>query len=203
MGGVIFFLVNFFFTRGGFQFVFIKAYTTFAISGVRRGLGDKGGILGIFFPCIGINRKNKHSGSSAFGFLYSEYCSNHESAGGWGRFFSCVLNLKRFVSNKCGWAKGRGGGRGEGAGLGFMHSVYDCTMQHIYIGLPAASCSYFSCLLWVYVSGGCSNRRSFQGLFWQNTAYVGLTLRMYLHTSDIQSDTHSTPLLSPLPLWNK
>lgn len=58
MGGVIFFLVIFFFfARGGFQFVFIKAYTTFAISGVRRGLGDKGGILGIFFPCIGINKR--------------------------------------------------------------------------------------------------------------------------------------------------
>lgn len=75
MGGVMFFLggegvfIFIFLYKGGFQFVFTKAYTTFAISGVRRGLGDKGGIFGIyFFPCIGINRKNKHCGSSAFGF---------------------------------------------------------------------------------------------------------------------------------------
>lgn len=164
MGGVIFFLVIFF-TRGGFQFVFIKAYTTFAISGMRRGLGDKGGILGIFFPCIGINRKNKHSGSSAFGFLYSEYCSNHESAGGWGRFFSCVLNLKRFVSNKCGWAKGRGGGRGEGAGLG---SCTACTivrcnistsacLQHLAVIFPA----YFG---YMYL-GGAATGEAFRACF--------------------------------------
>lgn len=51
MGGVIFFLLlSFSSYKEGFQFVFTKAYTTFAISGVRRGLGDKGGIFGIFFP---------------------------------------------------------------------------------------------------------------------------------------------------------
>lgn len=51
---------------------------------------------------------------------------NHESAGGRRQFFSWVLNLERFVFNKGGWAKGKGGV----AGLVFMHSVYDATYLH-------------------------------------------------------------------------
>lgn len=61
--------------RGVFPICFTEAYTIFATLGVRRGLGNKGGILWIFiFPCIGINRKNKHCGFSALGFPHSEYC---------------------------------------------------------------------------------------------------------------------------------
>lgn len=87
-------------------------------------------------------------------------------------------------------------GERKGKGGQVRCSCTACTMQHIYIGLPASSCSQFSYLIWGYASGGCSKRRSLQGLFWQNTAYVGPMLCTYLHTYHIQSDTYSPPPFS-------
>lgn len=129
-----------------------------------------GGILGIFSPAsASIERTN------IVGFLLLDFhtaniacASNHESArGGGGRFFSWVLNLKRFVSNKCGWAKG-------GLGSVFMHSVYDAT----YLYWPACSIlqSFFLSTFGMCIWGVAAKGESLQGLIWQNTAYVGPTL---------------------------
>lgn len=70
--------------KGGFSICFTKAYTIFAISGVRRGLGDKGGILGIFSPALASIERTNIVGCLLLDFHTANiaYASNHESAGG-------------------------------------------------------------------------------------------------------------------------
>lgn len=79
------FFFGYFSTRkGGFSICFTKAYTIFAISGVRRGLGDKGGILGIFSPALASIERTNIVGCLLLDFHTANiaYASNHESAGG-------------------------------------------------------------------------------------------------------------------------
>lgn len=135
--------------------------------------------------------------------------SNHESAGGGGgdrKFFSqWVLNLKRFVSNKCGWAKGKG--RGGGQGLEFMHNVYDATYLH----RPTCSIlqSIGSCLVWIYVFGGgggvwYSNKEEPSGLVLAIYSLCRPFTFMYVSTyqpipNQIQIQTPPLPLPLSLP----
>lgn len=141
-----------------FQFVLPKPipYLQYRVCG--GGLGNKGGILGIFSPAsASIERTN------IVGFLLLDFhtaniacASNHESArGGGGRFFSWGLNLKRFVSNKCGWAKG-----------GFRFSVH---AQRVRCNISILACLQhlaviFPVYFWDMYLGGCSKRRKPSGL---------------------------------------
>lgn len=85
---MFFFLVIFPRGREGVSICFTKAYTIFAISGLGRGLGNKGGILGTFSPALASIERTNIVGFLLLDFHTANiaYASNHESAGGEGFF---------------------------------------------------------------------------------------------------------------------